>query len=100
MIKPKTIVLLAILAGGCATRPADEWARGQQPLPGEKHFAWVRQLTTNIEHGTHAEAYFSPDGKQLILQAIRAGDKADQIYVLDIATGKIDRVSDGKGKTT
>ncbi len=100
MIEPRTIVLLAVLLGGCAVRPAAEWARGQTPLAGEKHFAWVRQLTTNIDHGTHAEAYFSPDGKKLVLQAIRAGDKADQIYVLDIATGTIDRVSDGKGKTT
>lgn len=66
----------------------------------ERHLAWIRQLTTNIPNGTHAEAYFSPDGKKLILQAIREGDKADQIYELDIATGRIHRVSDGKGKTT
>jgi hypothetical protein len=100
MIKPKTVLLLAALVGGCAARPTADWARAMTPIEGESHFAWVRQLTTNIEHGTHAEAYFSPDGKKLVLQAIRAGDKADQIYVLDIATGKIDRVSDGKGKTT
>lgn len=59
----------------------------------------LRQLTTD---GTHAEAYWSPDGTKLIFQAVRpaGGDKADQIYVLDLATGLSKRISDGKGKTT
>ncbi len=76
------------------------WAPERTPLASERHFSWIRQLTTNIPHGTHAEAYFSPDGKRLILQAIREGDKADQIYSLDIATGRIERISNGEGKTT
>lgn len=56
-----------------------------------------RQLTTE---GTHAEAYFSADGKRLVLMGLRAGDKADQIYELDLASGTLGRVSDGRGKTT
>ena len=56
-----------------------------------------RQLTTD---GTHAEAYFSFDGKKLVLMAQRAGDKADQIYELDLATNALTRVSTGKGRTT
>jgi len=59
----------------------------------------LRQLTTD---GTHAEAYWSPDGRKLIFQAVRPneGDKADQIYVLDLATGASKRISNGEGKTT
>jgi TolB protein len=57
----------------------------------------IRQLTTN---GTHAEAYFSYDGKKLVLMAQREGDKADQIYELDVATRELTRVSTGLGRTT
>lgn len=66
-------------------------------LQQEPHLEDVRQLTTG---GTHAEAYWSPDGKKLILQAVREGDKADQIYVLDLETNELKRVSNGKGKCT
>ena len=57
----------------------------------------VRQLT---DGGTHAEAYYSFDGKKLILMALRPGDDADQIYELDLATRKLARISSGGGKTT
>lgn len=63
----------------------------------ERHLEDVRQVTFD---GTHAEAYWSPDGKKLILQAVREGDKADQVYVLDVETGAMTRVSNGKGKCT
>lgn len=47
------------------------------------------------------EAYFSPDGKKMILQSERApGNPFYQIYVLDLETGKSELVSPGKGKTT
>ncbi len=55
------------------------------------------QITTD---GIHAEAYFSFDGKKLVLMALRSGDKADQIYELDFATRSLTRVSDGRGKAT
>jgi TolB protein len=74
------------------------------PLPGappaaEPRLRNLKQLTTD---GTHAEAYWSPDGTKLIYQAVRPkeGDKADQIYVMDVATGASKRVSNGQGKTT
>src|SRR4051812_19529963 len=57
----------------------------------------VRRLTKD---GTHAEAYFSYDGKKLVLMAQRAGDVADQIYELDLATNALTRVSMGEGRTT
>ena len=75
-------------------------ACGRQEPPAanpERHFASLRQLTSG---GTHAEAYWSPDGTKLIYQAVRDGDKADQIYIYDLATGASKRISDGRGKTT
>jgi Tol biopolymer transport system component len=74
------------LAAGCASGP--------QAAPELRD---VRQLTTD---GTHAEAYYSYDGKKLVLMAQRAGDKADQIYELDLATNALTRVSNGQGRTT
>ena len=81
----KHLFPIVLLAAGCSSGPA--------PLP-QLHD--LRQLTNN---GTHAEAYFSFDGKKLVLMAQREGDKADQIYELDVATQKLTRVSNG-GRTT
>jgi dipeptidyl aminopeptidase/acylaminoacyl peptidase len=57
----------------------------------------IRQLTSG---GTHAEAYWAPDGKRIVLMGERPGDPADQIYELEVATGALTRVSTGKGKAT
>jgi hypothetical protein len=81
----KLFALLCFLAG-CASAP--------QAVPELRD---IRQLTTD---GTHAEAYFSYDGKKLVLMAQRAGDKADQIYELEVATKTLTRVSNGEGRTT
>ncbi|HET9468287.1 MAG TPA: hypothetical protein VFO48_07745, partial [Vicinamibacterales bacterium] len=54
----KLTVAAAVLAAGLALQ-------AQTPQPGERHLANVRQLTSG---GENAEAYFSPDGKQLIFQ--------------------------------
>lgn len=77
--------LWVLFLAGCAVAP-----RAPQ-------LSLIRQLTFD---GTHAEAYFSFDGSKIILQAVREGDKADQIYILDLATNKVERVSSGKGKAT
>ena len=74
--------------------------RAGQPveaLPTETHLRNVRQLTFE---GQNAEAYWSHDGRRLILQR-RTGDvTADQIYTLDLTTGDLQLVSTGKGATT
>jgi TolB protein len=57
----------------------------------------IRRLTSG---GTHAEAYFSFDGKRLVLMGERPGDKADQIYQFDFASGGLERISTGGGKST
>jgi len=57
----------------------------------------IRQLSSG---GTHAEAYWGPDGKRIVLMGERPGDPADQIYELEVASGALTRVSTGKGKAT
>jgi hypothetical protein len=58
----------------------------------------VRQLTTDDQRA--GEAYFSPDGKRLLFQAVRDGHPYYQIYVMNVdGTGRR-MVSTGKGKTT
>ncbi len=65
-------------------------------LPDEGHLKNVRQLTFD---GENAEAYWSNDGKKLILQRRNAEMPADQIYVLDLASGEMKQISTG-GRTT
>ena len=66
-------------------------------LANEPHLKNVRQLTFD---GENAEAYWSNDGKKLVLQRRSADMPADQIYVLDLASGDLKLVSTGKGRTT
>ena len=47
----------------------------------EPHLADIRQLTFG---GENAEAYFSPDGRQLVFQATTEKGGCDQQYVLDL----------------
>lgn len=63
----------------------------------EKHFKNLRQLTFS---GENAEAYFSSDSKKLIFQSHDGEGKCDQIYTMDLKTGKIEMVSTGNGVTT
>jgi len=58
-----------------------------------------RQLT--FEGRKAGEGYFSDDGKQLVFQSERhQGNPFYQIYVMDMETGDVERVSPGHGKTT
>src|SRR5215213_2360789 len=59
----------------------------------------TRQLT--FEGRRAGEGYFSKDGSQLVFQSEReSGNPFFQIYLMDRATGDIQRVSPGHGKTT
>mgnify|MGYP002725495044 CR=1 FL=1 len=73
--------------------------RGEEGLifNGETHFNTIRQLTFS---GENAEAYFSPDGKELIFQAHDGAGLCDQIYIMDIKSGETRQVSTGGGVTT
>jgi TolB protein len=59
----------------------------------------IRQVTQGFVRA--GEGYFSPDGKKIIFQAEEKGDNPFyQMFVMDLATGKYQRVSPGVGKTT
>jgi Tol biopolymer transport system component len=66
-------------------------------LPQEKHLKNIKQLTFG---GENAEAYFSPDGGQLIFQSTRDGRECDQIYTMNVDGGNARLVSTGAGRTT
>jgi Tol biopolymer transport system component len=76
---------------------ATEKATGRLELPEERHLRNVRQLTFG---GENAEAYFSFDGKQLILQSTREGRECDQEYVMGADGSDPRMVSTGQGRVT
>ena len=69
--------------------------------PRETHLANVRQLTGG---GENAEAYWSPDGRELIFQSTRPPFGCDQIFRMAVppegAPGEPVLVSTGRGRTT
>jgi len=82
--------LLVLLFAFFAAMPAVA-----EPSPISK----ARQLT--FEGKRAGEGYFSADGTQMIFQSERADTNPFyQMYVLDLETGDIERVSPGIGKTT
>ncbi len=95
-----------LLATGCGqardaakppSPPAPFVAASAKPQPAstEPHLRDIKQLTFG---GENAEAYWSFDGKQLIMQA-HQGEGCDQIYRMQPGTPPL-RVSNGKGSTT
>lgn len=96
----KKAVWMLVAAAAAGTARAEESAPAPQDSLRnalEIHLRNVRQLTFG---GENAEAYWSPDGKQLILQSKRPPYECDQIFVLDVATGRTQLASTGKGRTT
>lgn len=65
--------------------------------PDEKHLTNIKQLTFG---GENAEAYWSGDGKQIILQSTHGDYKCDQIFTISADGGDMKLVSTGKGRTT
>jgi Tol biopolymer transport system component len=90
------VTILGSAAGG---RAAAQTSVPRDTLrdPREVHLRNVRQLTFG---GENAEAYWSPDGRQLIFQSTRDSLRCDQIFVLDVESGATRLVSTGKGRTT
>ena len=59
----------------------------------------IRQIT--FEGRRAGEGYFSSDGTRMVFQSEReSGNPFYQIYLTDLETGDIERVSPGSGKTT
>jgi Tol biopolymer transport system component len=66
--------------------------------PQEVHLADLRQFTSG---GENAEAYWSPDGRQLTFQSTRPPYACDQIFRLPVdGAAEPALVSTGKGRTT
>ena len=70
-------------------------ARGQRPAATvERHLANVKQLTSG---GENAEAYFSPDGKQLIYQTNPgAPGTCDQIFTMNVDGSNKRQIEQGR----
>lgn len=68
-----------------------------QQAPDEPHLRNIKQLTFG---GENAEAYFSPDGKQIIFQSTRDGRGCDQIYTMNVDGSNVRMISNGQGRTT
>lgn len=99
---------LVLLAAGCASttspRPAatasvtPPSSTFHDPLPGERHFGKLRQLTFG---GNNAEAYFSRDGQHLTFQRQQAVDAGcDQQFTMRIDGSDVRLISNGLGRTT
>ena len=75
-------VLVSVLSLVAAQQPP---AQPAGPIGGpsapEPRLRNIKQLTFG---GENAEAYFSPDGKQLIFQSTRDGGGCDQQYVMNV----------------
>jgi TolB protein len=87
---------LVCIAALSAAEPAD-WEKAESA-----HLRNIRQLTFPAAFARAGEGYFSPDGKTIIFQAEEKGSENPfyQIFTMDLASGKFNRVSTGVGKTT
>ncbi len=80
------------------TAPALAGAQGTLRDAREVHLADVRQLTFA---GENAEAYWSPDGSELVFQSTRTPYECDQIFRMPVSDpAALTRVSTGQGRTT
>jgi Tol biopolymer transport system component len=78
---------------------ADDWAVAERQCLRN-----IRQLTFDGEGPRGflraGEAYFSPDGDEIIFQAVRGENPFYQIYTMPVAAGPAQLVSTGRGRTT
>ena len=91
------------LLGACCVASESGFAADEAPNPEPasieiQFLSNVRQVTSGFEKA--GEGYFSPDGTQIIYQAIRAGYPFYQIYTQPLAGGEPKLISSGRGRTT
>jgi Tol biopolymer transport system component len=90
--------LIALVCVADILLEAQSQSAGTLHDPRETHFANVRQLTFG---GENAEAYWSPDGSELVFQSTRAPYECDQIFSMPISDpAAMTLVSTGQGRTT
>ena len=87
------------LAVVLASAAIDGHAQQNGPLQERDFLSRVRRLT--VEGRRAGEGYWSKDGQRLVFQSEREpGNPFYQIYLMDMTTGDVSRVSPGVGKTT
>lgn len=85
-------------SNSATTNPAPSEAKAT-PAPGPQLISYARQVT--FEGPRSGEGYFNKDGTELIFQSERyPGNPFYQIYKMNLATGKTELVSTGRGQTT
>jgi Tol biopolymer transport system component len=97
VIRPLLVsTFVAVLATGALVSVSAQTAAQS----AEREFLTrVRKLT--VEGRRAGEGYWAPDGKRLVFQSEReSGNPFYQIYLMDMQTGDVERVSPGMGKTT
>jgi Tol biopolymer transport system component len=94
------LTVTALVALGPSSTASLTLAVQSPPSQQESEFlSRVRRLT--IEGRRAGEGYWSPDGTRLVFQSEREpGNPFYQIYVMDMSTGDVARISPGVGKTT
>jgi len=97
MFNRKSLLYLAAVATSLSV-PVLSQAQGTLHDERETHLAEVRQLTFG---GENAEAYWSPDGSELVFQSTRTPYECDQIFRMSISDpAALTLVSTGQGRTT
>jgi Tol biopolymer transport system component len=87
----------ASFAAGPPSGPIEKLSAEEATKRESRYFLQARPLTSE---GTCGEGYFSPDGKQVVFQAIRGSHPFYQIYIKNLADGAERMVSTGSGRTT
>ena len=92
LLFPATAVVVAL------STPVASQSPGTLHDERETHLGEVRQLTFG---GENAEAYWSPDGSELVFQSTRTPYECDQIFRMPISDpAALTLVSTGQGRTT
>ncbi len=94
--------LVGLMSGSAKPRRSEGASRtlSAQAQPQERDFLTrIRRLT--VDGRRAGEGYWSKDGRQLVFQSEREpGNPFYQIYLMDMTSGDVSRVSPGLGKTT
>lgn len=90
------VSFLMLLASNCFSQEET----GDNKLEAT-HLKNIKQLTfSSMDFEKAGEAYFSPDGRTIIFQAVPKNQKQYQIYVMNLKEGKPKMVSTGRGACT
>ncbi len=101
----KWLSLRAVCVGAVlAARPSAADQPPHQSAIELRFLANVRQLTSAAEFVRAGEGYFSPDGRQIVFQAVPKDYPFYQIYtrplIVDPSAGRSRLISTGRGRTT